>query len=172
MHTTTSNALRIAPHTREDLPVLTAHNELIARVMQRHEIQSLDLAAESQLSESTICRILKGTRVVTPEVLRALYTLTQDNELINFLFGTKHYTLIKHEGSTLPKAQLECLAVRALSLVMSQTGIGGQTTETNQRRAIGIDEAITSLMSLRSKLVNATAPTSSNTRMPSLDVSA
>ena len=158
--------------THEDLPVLTAHNELIARVMRRHNIQNLDLAAESQLSESTICRIVKGTRVVTPEVLRALYKLTNDNELITYLFDTKDFTLIKHAGSSLPKAQLECLTVRALAMVMSQTGVHGQTPETNQRRASIIDEAITCLMSLRSKLVNATAQSQANTRRPSLDVSA
>ncbi|PCI10404.1 hypothetical protein COB72_03375 [bacterium] len=134
---------------------MSAHNELIARVLARHNIEQVQLADECQLSESTISRIIHSQRVVTPEVLRALYKLTNDNELIAYLFDTKDFTLIKHINSDLPQQQIESLAVRACAAVLSDTGSKTGTPEDGIKRTSIIDEAITSLMTLRAKLAPA-----------------
>lgn len=143
---------------------MAAHNDLIARVMHRNNIAQVDLAYECQLSESTISRIIHSQRVVTPEVIRALYKLTEDPEMIAFIFGTPNFALIKHTGSDLSKSQAECLAVIACSKVMSKTGTPSPSRDDRFNRIAMIDKAMTSLAALRSKIIPNTTTQSTTQR--------
>ena len=135
-----------------DMPIMTAHNEMLARVLERNEISQLDLATEAQISEPTISRIINGKRILSPEVVRAAWRLTHDLDIIAMLTGMNSFTLLRAGKSNLTKAQAECLMVRACSQVMSEYGTKPTTDDQRAERAQLIDEAINSLLIVREKL--------------------
>lgn len=137
--------------TNEVIPVMTAHNDLIARVLDRHGIQQLTLADECQLSESVISRVISGQRVVSPEIFRALYKLTGDFELITFLVGTNEFAIIKHIYTDLPLEQVESMAVRGLAKILSSNGIKATNDQSRFERVTAIDQLVQTLMTLRAK---------------------
>lgn len=134
------------------LPIMSAYNETIATVMDRHGISQAELAARSQLSKPVISRIVNGTRVVSPEVVRGLWELTLDTQIIAMLTGMGSFALLRCGNSSLTKSQAECLMVRACSQVMSEYATSPTTDDQRAERAQLIDEAINSLLIVREKL--------------------
>lgn len=143
-------------NSNEDIPIMAAHNDLIARVMHRNNIAQVDLADKCQLSESTISRIISGDRVVSPEVIRALYELTSDPEMLCFLFGGETISLVRPTDEKLTKSQAESRAVIACSSVLIDTGASVGTHDDGIKRMATIDKAINSLADLRRKMITNT----------------
>lgn len=135
-----------------DMPIMTAHNDTLARIMQRHGISQLELATESQLSEPTISRVINGKRVVTPEIIRALWRLTLDTQIISMLTGMSEFSIIRSRDSSLTPEQAECLMVRALGQLMSSYATTPRTDDERAARVQLIDEAINAVLTFRAKV--------------------
>lgn len=75
----------------ESEPVIMPNNAVvIRRVMDRHNLRNLDLACATGMSESQISRMLSGQATISLEVMRSVWQLTSDHELIALAFGDPH----------------------------------------------------------------------------------
>lgn len=137
------------PH--EDAPIMKYHTDMFNRVLDRHGITQDQVALESQLSASHISRIASGDRVLSPEVLRALWQLTRDPEILASITGSAQLIAITPANNELSEQQIDALAVRSCARVLNDHG----TPPTNSANAISriteIDHAIGALAALRAK---------------------
>lgn len=77
---------------------------VIVRVLHRNNLRNLDLADATGLSESTISRMVNGHATVSLEVVRALWQLTNDNELVSIALGDPHAVVVSMNDQT-PRPQ-------------------------------------------------------------------
>ena len=137
------------PRTHEIPPVMKFHTDMLNRVLDRHRVTQDQLALESQLSASHISRILSGERVVSPEVLRALWKLTRDPEVIASITGDALLVAITPAGPELSQPQADALAVRSCARVLHDHGTPPANAGEAIRRITEIDHAIGALAALR-----------------------
>lgn len=137
---------------------MTQHNEMLSRVLTRHNLKQVELADQCQISEAQLTRVIQGTRPVTAEIIRGLWALTQDNEIVSLLIGTNEFSLIKHIGKDLPKSQAEQFVVRACAAVMTDLGTDTPTEDSRIRRASIIEGAVECLLSLRMAVLGINTP--------------
>lgn len=138
--------------TDGDNRVMTSHNEMVARVLQRHGIAQVQLADEAGCSESTITRIIQCKRPLTPEVTAALWKLTFDSEIISVLTGDFDIKVIRKPSLVLNLEQAELEAVHACGSVLAGSQLVADDENAIAVRTASIDRAIDSLLALRSNL--------------------
>lgn len=131
-----------------------ADAELLLRVLARHDIPQRDLARACNMLDGTLSRILSGTYPVTLKVLRALFDITGDTELVELL-STRHHTVIAvpstgdrspdlhHAFMEAQQATHEVMS--GVSTLLTRTPTDTDRSVTNQR----IDKAIAALQRLR-----------------------
>lgn len=140
-------------HSDGDSPIMTQHNEMLSRVLDRHQLKQVELASQCQISEAQMTRVIQGSRPVTAEIIRGLWDLTQDPEIVALMIGTKEFSLIKHIGKDLPKSQAEQFVVRACAAVMTDIGSDTSTEDSRLQRASIIEGAVECLLSLRAAVL-------------------
>lgn len=142
-----------------DIPIMAAHNALIARVLKRNEIRQIDLANECGVSETLIHRIITGDRLVTPDIFSTLWRMTKDSELAAFVFGEPGYTVIEPvDASGYTEQQTLLLAVCSCSAVMQKADQRPKSKDEYIDRVSLIDDAIKRLLMLKSKFIDQVKP--------------
>lgn len=135
-------------------PVMALHNEMIARVMERHNISQKQLAYEAQISTSHISGIISGVRVLGPEVIRALWRMTEDREIIATLTGDNDLCILKPAPNTASDEQISALTVRGCSRVLQDYGTSPRDHDDAMNRVKEIDHAISALSDYRARLTH------------------
>ena len=146
----------------ENLPVMKYHNDMFNRVLDRHGITQDQVALESQLSASHISRIASGDRVLSPEVLRALWTLTRDPEILASITGNSTLVAIEPSKHSETPEQIEAMAVRSCARVLNEHGKQPRSPNEAMSRVMEIDHAIGSLAALRVQYAHRAATTAAH----------
>lgn len=140
-----------------------ADAEQLLRVLARHDIPQRDLARACNMLDGTLSRVLSGTYPVTLRIVRALFDMTGDTELVELLSTRRHAVIaVPSTGDRSPDLHHAYMdAQQAVHEVM--TGVSALLTRppndndrsvTDQR----IDRAIAALQRLRRAATRKPAP--------------
>jgi transcriptional regulator with XRE-family HTH domain len=160
-----TNLTAMSNHNSET-PVMRYHNTVAARVLDRHNLTNDQLAREAQLDPSHISRVLSGERVLSPEVLRALWTLTRDPELLVAITGDPSITIVADEQGDAQSADILTRCVVTTSYILHKSYEPLDNDDARVQRAADLDRAIQALSAHKRQLLTQLdhAPTSPTQR--------
>lgn len=137
-----------------EIPVMRYHNTVAARVLDRHNLTNDQLAREAQLDPSHISRVLSGERVLSPEVLRALWKLTRDPELLMSITGDPSITIVAQDQESESIADIASRCVVTTSYILHKSYEPIHNDDARVKRVADIDRAIQALCAHKGQLLN------------------
>lgn len=87
------------------MPTLSAHNEVIARVMDDHKINRAEMARLTGCSASYIERVCSGQFAVPPIMTQTLWRLTSDQRIADVCLGEGSFQFVPvldYDGASAP----------------------------------------------------------------------
>jgi len=164
-------------NSNAEIIVMQYHNIVAARVLDRHNLTQDQLAREAQVHPSHLSRMLCGQRTLSPEVLRALWKLTHDPELLDAITGETG-TIYIHEASNDDQSQSQSQpqtqqrtssCVVALSYMLNQCHTPINSDDDRARRVADIDKTMNALASMRSSVLQSPLPPSTQSTRQTQD---
>ncbi|WP_115009514.1 helix-turn-helix transcriptional regulator [Synechococcus sp. N5] len=147
-----TSLISLSSHNSE-IPVMRYHNTVAARVIDRHNLTNDQVAREAQLDPSHISRVISGERVLSPEVLRALWTLTRDPELLMAITGDPSITIVaQDEGNASSDIVSECVVTTSYILHKCYESL--DTDDARVKRVADLDRAIQALCAHKRQLLD------------------
>lgn len=147
-----------------EISVMQYHNLVATRVLDRYNLTQDQLAREAQVCHSHLSRMLSGERTLSPEVLRALWKMTHDPELLDAITGETGTIYIYDRKGDGDPDELKANCIVSLAYMLNQCHTPITSDDDRIQRVADIDKTMSALASMRSSLLSSPLPSTQQPR--------